>query len=131
MYGSMKIIGVYTNHFEAALAKGRLEDAGIEACLLNEYTASYVPWCTPQDKVVRLAVADEEYETAMEVLGPRPGERTQVEACPLCGSENVVFGLRGRRGLGKVFAGILAAVTMSPLGAVGCSYYCRDCRQEF
>lgn len=126
----MKIVGVYTDHFEAAVVQGRLRDAGIEACLLNEYTAGYVPWGTAMDRAVRVAVGDEDYQRTMEVLTP-DAQRAEGKVCPLCGSANVVFGLRGRRRWGKILLGVLAAITMSPPGALSCNYFCKDCRQEF
>ena len=57
----MKIVGVYQDMFEASLAKGRLEEAGIEACVLNEYIGSVIPYAPPQERELKLGVADEDY----------------------------------------------------------------------
>lgn len=129
----MKIVGVYPDSFEASLAKGRLEQAGIEACLTNEYVNDVMPWGTPQDRWVRLAVADESYEAAMALLAPSTVEGLTAKGtvCPFCGSERVSLGLRGRRRWAKVLWLALATITMAPPGKVRANYYCEDCRREF
>lgn len=133
----MKIVGIYPDSFEASLAKGRLEEAGIEACLLNEYINSVVPYAPPDERDVKLAVADEDYGAAMEVLGRSPESGDMVEkgkVCPFCGSEHVVFGLKRSSLWKKIGAAVivaLAALTMSPAGNLRCHYYCKDCKREF
>lgn len=129
----MKIVGVYPDSFEASLAKGRLEEAGIEACLLNEYINSVVPYAPPEERMVKLGVADEDYEAAVELLAPSPEEglAAKGKVCPFCGSEHVSLGLRGRRRWAKVFWLALATITMAPPGKVRANYYCEDCRREF
>lgn len=131
---AMKIVGIYPDPFEASLARGRLEEAGIEACLLNEYINSVVPYAPPREREVKLAVADEDYEAAMEVLGrsPEGGDMTEKgTACPFCGSEHVVFGLKGPSRWKKIGVTVLAALTMSPAGNLRCHYYCEACKREF
>lgn len=128
----MKIIGVFPGGFEAALAKGRLETAGIEACLLNEHANNLIPYgAAIEEMQVRVAVADSDYDRAMEVMGEveRGNEREKV--CPFCGSERVVFGLKGPSRWKKIGATILATLTMSPIGKIRCHYFCEACRREF
>lgn len=129
----MKIVGAYPDSFEASLAKGRLEQAGIEACLVNEYVNDVIPWGTPQDRWVKLAVADENYEAATALLPPSPEEDVTAKnkICPFCGSEHVSLGLRGRRKWAKMLWFALAALTMSPPGKVRANYFCENCRREF
>lgn len=124
----MKIVGMYPDSFEASLAKGRLEEAGIEACLTNEYVNDVMPWGTPYDRWVRLAVADEDYGAAMEVLGVTEQKGT---VCPHCGSEHVSLGLKGRRRWAKVLWTALAALMMAPPGKVQANYFCEECKREF
>lgn len=126
----MQIVGVYQDMFEASLAKGRLEEAGIEACVLNEYIGSVIPYAPPQERELKLGVADEDYETAIAVLGFR-AEEEKGKVCPFCGSEHVVYGLKGPSRWKKIGAAVLAALTMSPLGNVRCHYFCEDCKREF
>lgn len=125
----MKIVGMYPDSFEASLAKGRLEEAGIEACLLNEYINSVVPYAPPEERMVKLGVADEDYRAAMELLAPEG--RQEAKVCPFCGSERVSLGLRGRRRWGKVLWLALAALTMAPPGKVQANYFCEECKREF
>lgn len=129
----MKIVGVYPDSFEASLAKGRLEQAGIEACLTNEYVNDVMPWGTPQDRWVRLAVADEDYEAAVELLAPSPEEGLAAKGrvCPFCGSEHVSLGLKGPKRWKKVLWLALAALIMAPPGRVEANFYCRSCRKDF
>lgn len=126
----MKIVGVYQDMFEASLAKGRLEEAGIEACVLNEYIGSVIPYAPPQERELKLGVADEDYETAIAVLGFH-AEEEKGKVCPFCGSEHVVYGLKGPSRWKKIGAAVLATLTMSPLGNVRCHYFCEDCKREF
>lgn len=129
----MKIVGAYPDSFEASLVRGRLEQAGIEACLVNEYVNDVIPWGTPQDRWVKLAVADENYEAAIALLTPSAGEGMTAtgKVCPFCGSTRVSLGLRGRRKWAKVLWLALAALTMAPPGKVRADYFCEDCRREF
>ncbi len=129
----MKIIGIYAGSFEASLVRGRLEQAGIRACLLNEYANDLIPYSsTIEEMQVRVAVADEDYESALEVIGDSEATAVAaVEKCPFCGSERVVFGLKGPSRWKKIGAAVLAALTLAPLGKVRCHYFCEDCRQEF
>ncbi|MDE5944120.1 MAG: DUF2007 domain-containing protein [Rikenella sp.] len=132
----MKIIGIYSDCFQASLIKGRLEQAGIEACLLNEHANNLIPYSSAIEEMqVRVAVADEDYEAAAAVVNEIRNEAESSETdrrrCPFCGSERVVFGLKGPSRWKKISATILATLTMSPLGKVRCHYFCEDCRQEF
>lgn len=129
----MKIVGVYPDSFEASLAKGRLEQAGIEACLTNEYVNDVMPWGTPQDRWVRLAVADECYEAAMALLAPSPEEglAAKGKVCPFCGSEHVSLGLKGPKRWKKVLWLALAVLIMAPPGKLQANYFCEECRREF
>lgn len=129
----MKIVGIYSDTFKASLAKGRLEQAGIEACLLNEYANNLIPYSSAIEEMqVRVAVADEDYEAAQAVMGRMEEEAAERgKSCPFCGSERVVFGLKGPSRWKKIGATILATLTLSPLGKVQCHYFCEDCRREF
>lgn len=130
----MKIIGFYADSFEASLVQGQLVNAGIQACLLNEYVNEVMPWGSDSDRAVRVGVADEDYAAAMAVLAPEGSEEAEAavpKACPFCGSEQVSLGLRGPKRWRKILWTALAALTMSPPGKVRANYYCRECRREF
>ena len=105
----MKIVGSYQQSFDASLAQSQLEAAGIESCL-------------------RLGVADEDYDRAMEVLNQPIEEKGKT--CPFCGSHQIVFGTQGASKWRIIWTTILSTLTMSA-GNVRCHYYCKNCRQEF
>ncbi|WP_298064407.1 DUF2007 domain-containing protein [uncultured Rikenella sp.] len=130
----MKIVGVYPDSFEASLARGRLEEAGIEVCLLNEYINSVIPYAPQEEREVKLAVADEDYEAAMKMLGRSSqsgGGLGKGKVCPFCGSERVTFGLKGPSRWKKIATAVVETLTMAPAGNLRCLYYCQDCKREF
>lgn len=127
----MKIVGLYADAFEASLVQGQLANAGIEACLLNEYVNGVMPWGSESDRAVRVGVADEDYAAAMAVLAPEAEAAAEPKVCPFCGSEQVSLGLKGPKRWRKILWTALAVLTMSPPGKVRANYYCRECRREF
>lgn len=127
----MKEVYVGCNQFEAQLIKGRLEDAGIEACLLNEYLDNILPYASGITSLrLRVVVADEQYDSAIEVLGVER-EDSLLHKCPCCGSEGIVYGLKGPTRFGKIFLAIISALSMSGVGKVRCNYYCDACKETF
>lgn len=61
----MKTVATYEFPYEAQLAKGALENAGIMAEILNE-VSSYV--CINAVSGIKLVVNDEDYDEAVKVL---------------------------------------------------------------
>ena len=116
----MKIVGVYPDSFEASLARGRLEEAGIEVCLLNEYINSVIPYAPQEEREVKLGRSSQS-----------GGGLGKGKVCPFCGSERVTFGLKGPSRWKKIATAVVETLTMAPAGNLRCLYYCQDCKREF
>ena len=125
---TMKIEGSYQQSFDASLAQSQLEAAGIESCLLNDTVNNVVSYLSSEVREIRLGVADEDYDRAMEVLNQPVEEKGKT--CPFCGSHQIVFGTQGASKWRIIWTTILSTLTMSA-GNVRCHYYCKNCRQEF
>ena len=63
----MKVVGKYTNVFSANLAKGMLENYGIEAQVLNE-NIKYTSLANTDLLSMELVVNDEDYSEACRLL---------------------------------------------------------------
>ncbi|MBR2298610.1 MAG: DUF2007 domain-containing protein [Bacteroidales bacterium] len=64
----MKVIQTYTNSFSANLAKGLLEDAGINAYILDENMGIVTGVFNTDLLPIRLTVDEKDYSEALKVL---------------------------------------------------------------
>ena len=64
----MKVIHTYTNSFSANLAKGLLEDAGINAYILDENMGIVTGVFNTDLLPIRLTVDEKDYSEALKVL---------------------------------------------------------------
>lgn len=64
----MKVIKTYTNSFSANLAKGLLEDAGINAYILDENMGIVTGVFNTDLLPIRLTVDEKDYSEALKVL---------------------------------------------------------------
>ena len=63
------IVGTYRNVIDADIIKSRLEAAGIEACIPEEYTPQIFWYDIPSPlERVTVRVAAKDYEAAQEIL---------------------------------------------------------------
>lgn len=71
----MKVVGKYTTPFSANIAKGMLENAGIEAQVLNE-NILFIAGVTNDDLLsIELVVRDEDYLEAKKLLAAASNEQ--------------------------------------------------------
>ena len=64
----MKVVETYTNSFSANLAKGLLEEAGIQAYVLDENMGIVAGVFNTALLPIRLTVDDKDYSEAVKVL---------------------------------------------------------------
>lgn len=64
----MKVVETYTNSFSANLAKGILEEAGIQAYVLDENMGIVAGVFNTDLLPIRLTVDDKDYSEAVKVL---------------------------------------------------------------
>ena len=65
----MKTIAAFTTIEEAYLLKSRLEGSGVAASVRDEFTVAAKPLYANAIGGVKVEVADDDYERALEVLG--------------------------------------------------------------
>ena len=130
----MKTVKYFDNVNDAAVALSFLESEGIEAVILNENLSSVTPiaFANPSMRPY-LAVCDEDYARAAELLGVAAEE--DVRVCPNCGSAKVRYGITnrksGRKRAIKLMFVVLSLVGGGALGNVTACRYCGDCNKEF
>lgn len=132
----MKTIRYCNDPFEAQVIRGRLEDAGIPACVINENINTVLPYVTAMpDMRVQVVVAEADVERALSLLSESGEKEVALPVCPQCGSEDVAYGFWGGKSgwkkLLSVFALPFAALMGNPVGNLQNHYYCRRCRCEF
>jgi hypothetical protein len=118
-YSGLVVIAEFGETHEAHLAKGRLEAEGVMARVAGEHLASLNAMFSDTDGLIRLEVAPQDVERAVEILeqdhsgtisdedvgvAPQPPATT---VCPRCGSASVVEDEPRR---GSIIGIILAAL---------------------
>lgn len=126
----MKTVKYCDDLFQAELIKGRLENEGIRAEVINQHVNIVLPYAAAIPSLnVQVVVADEDYKRVTEILAE--GMPTEL-VCPACGSHDIGYGLgKGKKRAGKLFAALLALFAFLPLGKIRSSYYCRECGASF
>lgn len=119
----MPIIATYSKLEDAHLAISLLEGNGIEAYLRDENMAGLNWFYSHAIGGVRLEVAEEDFERAVEVL-ELPKEAGELLQCPHCGSGKVRIREMG------LLSGICLALYL-PLPCASQKVDCRDCQQSF
>lgn len=71
----MKVVKKFDNAFSANICKGVLEEAGIEAFVLNENLAWSTGIVNTGLVSINVVVDDSQYDKAMEVLSKNPIEQ--------------------------------------------------------
>ena len=132
----MKTIRYCNDPFEAQVIRGRLENEGIPACVINEHINTVLPYATAMsDMRVQVVVNEVDVERALSLLSEGDGMETALPVCPQCGSVDVAYGFWGSKSLWKkilsVFVLPFAALMGNPVGNLQNHYYCRKCHCEF
>lgn len=122
----MKTIATFTKPEEAHLMRMRLEEAGIEAFLLDEHMIQMDLLQSNAIGGVRVQIADEDIQAARELLSSDAGagaaEPLDSPACPKCGSTAVE-----RENFSRRFAYISLLLFGIPLLFIRRRLRCSDC----
>jgi predicted RNA-binding Zn-ribbon protein involved in translation (DUF1610 family) len=123
-------VQVYNNYMDAHIAKGMLEEEGIDAWLDNENTMTVIPIIGNATGGIRLMVTETDQQKATALLAQIETQRKSQLPCPKCGSTNVEFVSTPRKA-----SNWLSALTSSLLGDYAIApdkvYHCFDCGNEF
>lgn len=132
----MKILKYYDSLLEADIDREELAANGIKAIVLNENTSTVLPF-SYADPSLRpyIVVSGNDTAKAAGILGLDTDEgRREKQACPCCGSEDLVFGFSDRNKSGKRFTKILLVTGLLfgvHRGGIKEVFTCRECGKEF
>ncbi len=89
----MNIIAIktFTNYFSANISLTRLQDAGIECYLKDEYTVTIDPILMNAIGGIKLVVKDEDELEARRFLKIFDEEYAMAATCPKCGSHSFSY----------------------------------------
>jgi hypothetical protein len=81
----MKMIASFSTPAEAHVVLTRLESAGIDAAIRDEFTITFDWFCSNAIGGVKIEVVEEDVAAAHELLALPPSEEG-ILRCPFCGS---------------------------------------------
>ncbi len=120
----------YDNYIPAHIAKGRLQEDGIECWLKDDNTVTIDPILTNAIGGIKLMVQEVDAKRAWEILSRLQREHKATIACPNCGSHNMELVSTPRKAMNW-----LSAITTFFLGDYALTtdkvYHCFDCKKEF
>ena len=124
------LLSSYTNYVEAHIARGVLEEEGINCWLKDENTVTIDPILTNAVGGIKLMVAKSQSERAWEILDRLRRESKAAHACPKCGSHNVEMVSTPRKA-SNWFSVVIGIFATSYAPAVESVYHCFDCKHEW
>jgi len=83
------VINAYNNYVEAHIARGVLEEEGINCWLKDENTLTIDPILTNAVGGIKLMVARSQAERAIDILNQLRIDAKAAVACPKCNSHNI------------------------------------------
>lgn len=124
------IISSYNNYIDAHIARGVLEEAGINCWLKDEHTVTIDPILTNAIGGIKIMVPKQQAERAVEILTNLKKEQQAAIRCPKCGSHNIELVSTPRKAINWI-----SALTTFFLGDFAMTVdkvnHCFDCKHEF
>ena len=124
------VINAYNNYIDAHIARGVLEEEGINCWLKDENTVTIDPILTNAVGGIKVMVYKEQAERAWEILSNLKKEQQQSVVCPKCGSHNIELVSTPRKAINWI-----SAITTFFLGDFAMTIdkvnHCFDCKHEF
>ena len=126
----MKLVTVRTfeNSFKANITLTKLEDAGIECFLKDDFTVTIDPILSNAVGGIKLQVKEEEAAEAFTILQRFDKEYMESVKCPKCG--NATFTLINKPGPTNFITAILTWTFSSYAVAAEQVYHCSTCGYE-
>ncbi len=85
------VLKTFDNYFSANIILGRLQDAGINCFLKDEFSATVNPVLNNAIGGIKLIVFEKDAEEALELLTYFEEEYLKTLACPQCGEKDIVM----------------------------------------
>ena len=82
-------IRTFDNYFNASIVLTRLQDAGVECYLKDEFTVTIDPLLTNAIGGIKLVVKDSDVNDAMKMLEEIDLNYRQAAVCPKCGNKGL------------------------------------------
>ncbi|MEK7227208.1 MAG: DUF2007 domain-containing protein [Bacteroidota bacterium] len=124
------LVQVYDNYISAHIAKGRLEEDGINCWLKDENTVTIDPILTNAVGGIKLMVEKTRSEEAAGILRIIENENKKAHPCPKCNSFNVEFVSTPRK-ISNWLSFISFGLFASFAPKVDMVYHCFDCGHEY
>lgn len=124
------LINAYNNYVDAHIARGVLEEEGINCWLKDENTVTIDPILTNAVGGIKIMVYKDQAERAWKILSDLKKEQQLAVSCPKCGSHNVELVSTPRKAINWI-----SAITTFFLGDFAMTIdkvnHCFDCKHEF
>ena len=127
---SFTILQTFSNYIDANIIMGRLEEEGINCWLQDENTVTISPMFSNAVGGIKLMVAENQLQRAVELMQQYSQEQKKQTPCPKCGSTNVEFVSTPRKAsnwIGAFFGFLFGDYAL----AIDKVYHCFDCGNEF
>lgn len=124
------LLNSYANYVDAHIAKGVLEENGIDCWLKDENTVTIDPILTNAVGGIKLMVAQPAAVRAWQILDELRREQKEKQCCPACGSHNVELVSSPRKASNWASAVIGFFITSYAM-PVEKMLHCFDCGKEF
>lgn len=124
----MVTLKTFDNYFNANIILGRLQEAGIDCYLKDEYTVTIDPILSNAIGGIKLTVNIKDAEAAAKLLEAFEAEYLKTVKCPQCSGNNIL--LISKPGAGNFITAILTWFFASYAIAPENIYQCQDCRYE-
>jgi hypothetical protein len=124
------LLNSYNNYVEAHIAKGVLDEHGINSWLKDENTVTIDPILTNAVGGIKVMVAEEDAQKAWDILQQLKEEQRKLIACPKCQSHNIELVTTPRKAINWLTA--ISTFFMSDVAiATDKVNHCFDCGNEF
>lgn len=127
---SFVVLNAYNNYVDAHIARGVLEEEGINCWLKDEYTVTIDPILTNAIGGIKIMVHKSQAERAWDILTTIKKEQQAKVSCPNCGSHNIELVSTPRKAMNWI-----SAITTFFIGDYAITTdkvnHCFDCKHEF
>ena len=121
-------IRAYDNYFTANIILTKMQAAGIECYLLDEFTVTIDPLLSNAIGGIKLVVRENDETRARNLLRQFDKEYQQAATCPNCGSNNFVY--IAKPGAKNFLTAIFTRMFSSYVPAPDYVYQCGNCGYE-
>ncbi|UAY52001.1 putative signal transducing protein [Ferruginibacter albus] len=122
------VLKSFDNYFTANIYLTKLQDAGVECYLKDEYTVTIDPILSNAIGGIKLVVKSEDLEEASTLIKQFDEDYIKAARCPQCGAHE--FAYIAKPGVANYFTAILTWIFSSYTVAPDYVYKCGKCGYE-